>query len=119
MEEISIIKEVGKRKYSRGASSLETRTRVINAFHKEVVRQILLGNKVNLPSGMSVEIIRYVNYTTKVQPRLGFVYKVRFICDKIKIKGVKLTLSSELDKKINSVLRNTDFEYKLVDNGFM
>ncbi len=118
----SLTKEQGK-KYTIGSKSEKSRTRIMNLFHKEVVRQILLGNKVLLPGDMTIEIIKHKHEATrtgliKQQPRFGFNYKVRFSYPKLKKKKVKFTASSGIEKKLLLILKETDFEYKLVNNGW-
>lgn len=117
MEQINIAKTLGK-DYAIGSKSSAARNAIMGKFHKEVVRQILLGNKVILPGGISIEIIKHINDTGKVQPRLGFNYKVRITYDKLKRKKVKFTPAKGLENKLDKILKQTDFEYKLVTNGY-
>lgn len=118
MEQTNLAKDLDKDKYVRGAVSPSTRNRIVNAFHNEVIRQILLGNRVMLPGGLTIEIIKHQNDTGRVQPRLGFNYKVRVVYDKLKIKKVKFATATSLENKIIKVLKHTNFDYKLVDNGY-
>lgn len=113
---MNLAKNPGK-EYNMGLKSPKERNDVILRFHEEVVRQLLLGKRVLLPGG-SIEIIRHVNDTGKVQPRLGFNYKVRMNYDKLKRKKIKFTLATSFEKKLNLILIKTDFEYKLVSHGY-
>lgn len=114
---MNLAKNPGK-EYSIGLKSPKERNDVVLRFHEEVVRQLLLGKRVLLPGGLSIEIIRHVNDTGKVQPRLGFNYKVRMNYDKLKLKKIKFTPTVSLEKKLNLILTKTDFEYKLVSHGY-
>jgi len=111
------------KEYVLGSKSEASRAKIMSAFHKEVVRQMLLGNRVILPSGIMIEIIKHVHEKSragliKKQPRLGFNYKVRIVYDKLKQKKIKFTASPSIEKKLMMVLKETNFEYKLVDNGY-
>jgi hypothetical protein len=117
MEQLNIAKNLGK-EYRNGSKSSIARNAIMSKFHKEVERQILLGNRVILPGGIVIEIIRHLNDTGKVQPRLGFNYKVRITYDKLKVKKVKFTPAVGLEKKLEKILKQTDFEYKMVANGY-
>jgi hypothetical protein len=117
------LKKLEGKKYATGSKSQVATAKIMNAFHKEVVRQILLGNRVILPGGITIEIIKHVHEATrtglvKKQPRFGFNYKVRLTYDKLKVKKVKFTAAPSLEKKLMAVLKETDFEYKLVDYGY-
>jgi len=118
---LNLANEQGK-EYAIGSKSPKMRNAIVNGFHDEVVRQILLGNRVLLPGDMSIEIIKHkynlVFGKIKKLHRDGFYYKVRFTYHKLKEKRVKFTPSPQLIKKIEMVLGNTNFEYKLVDNSY-
>jgi len=121
MSKLNLVREQGK-EYAIGSKSIKSRNIIMNAFHKEVIKQILLGNKVLLPGDISIEIIKHEyapsSFLVKKQPRLGFNYKVLFVYHKLKRKKVKFTTSPSLEKKLMSVLKNTNFEFRLVDNGY-
>lgn len=121
MSKLNLVREQGK-EYAIGSKSIKSRNVIMSAFHKEVIKQILLGNKVLLPGDISIEIIKHEYDHTfgivKKQPRLGFNYKVLFVYHKLKRKKVKFTTSPSLEKKLMSVLKNTNFEFRLVDNGY-
>lgn len=102
----------------RGSQSDQEIKQIVSAFNKEVVRQILLGHRVVLPWNIEIDVIKHINDTGKVQPRLGFNYKVRVVCDKLKRKKVKFTTDKSLQKMLSQILKETDFEYKLVTNGY-
>lgn len=117
-----LTRDLGK-DYAVGSKSETARAKIMIEFHKEVVRQILLGNRVILPHGITIEIIKHVHEASragliKKQPRFGFNYKVRIVYDKLKQKKIKFTASPSIEKKLIRVLKETDFEYKLVDNGY-
>lgn len=118
----TLTQDLGK-DYALGSKSKTARAVIMNAFHNEVVKQILLGNRVILPGDMMIEIIKHVYDEAKFgnvknQPRYGFNYKVRFTYHKLKEKKIKFTTSSSLEKKLVMVLKETNFDYKLVDNGY-
>lgn len=117
LDQVNLTKDPGK-KYKTGSKSSGARTAVICKFHREVIRQILLGNKVILPGGITVEVVRHINDTGKVQPRLGFNYKIHFVYDKLKRKKVKFTPAGSLKSKLDRVLLETDFEYKIMTHGY-
>jgi len=108
--------------YAIGSKDPKIRNAIVNKFHAEVIRQILLGNRVLLPGDMSIEIIKHEQYLSfgrlKKQPRPGFNYKVRFTYYKLKEKKVKFTSCKSLEKKLNAILTETNFEYKLADNSY-
>lgn len=109
--------------YAIGVKSRARRKKIVNRFHDEVIKQILLGNVVLLPGDIKIEIIKhkyFVHYLGNVKrlTRLGFDYKVRITYDKLKRKKIKFTTAKSLEKKLKTVLENTDFDYKLVENSF-
>ncbi len=117
-----LTRDLGK-DYAVGSKSETARAKIMIEFHKEVVRQILLGNRVILPGGIMIEIIKHpydMNRLGKPKklPRFGFNYKVRIVYDELKKKKIKFTASPSIEKKLMLVLKETDFEYKLVDNGY-
>lgn len=116
MERVNLYKNPG-REYVKGSRSAIVKSQIVNKFHKEVARQILLGNRVLLPNGMSIEIIKVLNKRKTKVPRFGFNYVVKFNFDKVIIKRVKFKASIGLEKKLEAVLLNTDFDYRLVDYG--
>lgn len=109
-------------KYAIGAKSTATQKRVVNDFHDEVIRQILLGNRVLLPYNISIDIVKIEHRVffgrIQDQSRPGFNYKVRFSFNKLKEKSVNFTTARSLDKKLNLILRETNFEYKLVEKNY-
>lgn len=128
MQEINLIEKSVTSKYKGGTLFPEIAEKVLDTFHEEVVKQILLGNVVMLPCRMSIEIIKTVSefktisksrHVHKVKvARLGFDYQVRFNYHKLKRKKVRLEVEKSLIDKLNMVLLQTDFDYKLVSNGY-
>lgn len=121
MKSISLVSKPRK-EYAIGSKSKGTRSNIVTEFNKEVIKQILLGNRVLLPGDITIEIIKHEKYTvfgkTKQEPRFGFNYKVKISYEKLKRKKVKFTPSTSLNNKLKTVLENTDFEYRLVSNGY-
>jgi len=117
MERVNLFKNPGK-EYVDGVKSPMQKSLIVKEFHKAVVRQILLGNRVILPGNITIEIIKHLNDTGKVVPRFGFNYKVKITYDKLKRKKVKFTTSASLERKLTEVLLKTNFDYRLVDYGY-
>ncbi len=118
---------VARRTYKTGSTDLPVNEEIINKFHEEVVKQLLIGNKVMLPGGIKMEIVKTISdfsvggeFKTQVPKikrlRLGFEYHVRFNYYKVKRKRVKFEPDKELIKKLTKVLEFTDLDYRLVNN---
>lgn len=118
-----------KRKYKTGSTSLPANESVINRFHDEVVKQLLIGNKVMLPGGLTIEIVKSVSefsvggeYKTQVPKikrlRLGFEYHIRFNYYKVKRKKIKFEPDKDLVDKLMKVLEFTELDFRLVGYGY-
>lgn len=106
----------GPEQYIGGSDSKQGTTIVVRKFHEEVIRQILLGNKVKLPGGATIEIVKHS--TEKISERIGEEHKVLFKHPKIKKKKAVFITAISLTRKLNLVLRNTNFDYKAVRYGY-
>lgn len=114
---MNLAKNLGK-EYAFGSKSPKEVNQIVNAFHEEMIRQMLLGKRVLLPGDISMEIVREEYFGNVRQPRLGFKYRVRINYDKLKVKKVKFTPNNSLKKSLDLVLRKTNFEYKLVSHVY-
>jgi hypothetical protein len=108
----NVAREMDGHAYKRSSSDAKHRVKIINMFHREVARQILLGNRVILPEGISIEIVKTENNSGFMQPRMGFVYRVRFNIPKMREKRVVFRESDTLRANLKNILKNTSFEYK-------
>ncbi len=111
MKQTDLIADANKRK--RGTKSSAIASVIINKFNKQVARQVLLGNKVLLPKGITIEVEKVVNKSKRHLPRLGFDYKVNFTCDKMKEKKIKFIPNTLLERNLGRILRETNFDYKM------
>lgn len=113
---INIVDQVIDGRYKNVLTNRREVTKLIDKFHNEVSRQVLMGNRVMLPGNIETEIVRHA--TEWPTARVGFSYKLVFRLEKKHKYKVKFTIGPNIKNKLNYILKNTDFEYRAVTFGY-
>jgi len=113
---VNIINHVVDGRYKGVITDKRKVSKLIDKFHNEVVRQMLVGNRVVLPGNIETKVVRHA--TEMKTARIGFAYKLVFRIEKKHKYKVKFTIAPSLKAKLDYIIKNTDFEYRAVTYGY-
>ena len=116
-EAIDIASQVVDGRYKNVLTNKKKVDKLMATFHKEVAKQVLMGNRVILPGNIETEIVKHSSSFWKTA-RIGFAYKLVFRMEKKHKYKVKFKISPNLYNKLNYIIKNTDIEYRAVMYGY-